>query len=303
MSRITIAQLEAFHWTAALGSVERAAKQLNLAQPTISLRLKGLEGAIGKPLFDRSGRGVRLTPVARELMPEVQGILLGIERIAQHGEGGDVAGPIRIGVAEGFAMVCLSQILERLQENYPRLRPELVVATSMALEAELHKTNLDLGILVSPSPAPGFTLLPFGAQETGWIVGADWDLPALVRPADLAERPIIANPPNTASYRQTIAWFGAAGETPTRLVICSSVAMQAHIIDTGAAAGIYPVKMAETAVQAGRVRVLRTDPPLQDVAICAKYAAGPPNPAVGAVLESVREVLDGMDYLRPPAAD
>ena len=299
MSRITIAQLEAFHWTAALGSVERAAKQLNLAQPTISLRLKGLEEAIGKPLFDRSGRGVRLTPVARELMPEAQGVLLGIERMARHGEGGGVAGPVRIGVAEGFAMVCLSQILERLTGHYPRLQPDLVVATSMTLETELHKTNLDLAVLVSPAAAPGFTILPFGVQEVGWVAAAGWDLPQVVRPADLAARPVIVNPPNTASYRQTIGWFGAAGARPERLVTCSSVALQAHIIETGAAAGIYPVKMAEAAIAAGRVRVLRTDPALQDVTIAAKYAEGPPNPAIGAVLESVREVLAGMDYVRP----
>ncbi|UOM32608.1 LysR family transcriptional regulator [Acuticoccus sp. I52.16.1] len=303
MSRITIAQLEAFHWTATLGTVERAAKRLNLAQPTVSLRLKGLEEAIGKPLFDRSGRSVRLTPVGRELMPEAHGVLLSIERIAQHGEVGDVAGPIRIGVAEGFAMVCLSQILERLQTNYPRLQPELIVATSMTLETELHKTNLDLGILVSPTAAPGFTLVPFGAQATGWIAGSGWDLPQIVRPADLADRPVIANPPNTASYRQTIAWFGAAELTPSRLVICSSVAMQAHIIDTGAAAGIYPVKMAESAAEAGRVRILATDPPIQDVPVCAKYAEGQPNPAVGAVLESVREVLRTMNYMRPLPSD
>ncbi|WP_162409083.1 LysR family transcriptional regulator [Acuticoccus sediminis] len=303
MNRITIAQLEAFHWTATLGSIERAAKKLNLAQPTISLRLKGLEEAIGKPLFDRSGRSVRPTPVGRELMPEAQGVLLGIERIAKHGGVGDVAGPIRIGVAEGFAMVCLSQILERLQVNYPRLQPELVVATSMALETELHKTNLDFAILVSPAATPGFTLVPFGAQATSWIVSTDWDLPPLVRPADLADRPVIANPPNTASYRQTIAWFAAAGATPSRLVICSSVAMQAHIIDTGAAAGIYPVKMAESAAAAGRVRVLTTDPPIQDIAVSAKYAEGTPNPAVGAVLECVRDVLSSMDYMRPLPSD
>ena len=57
MSRITIAQLEAFYWTATLGSVDSAARRLNLSQPTISLRLKALERVSGRKLFDRVGRG------------------------------------------------------------------------------------------------------------------------------------------------------------------------------------------------------------------------------------------------------
>lgn len=301
MSRFTIAQLEAFHWTATLGSVERAANKLNLSQPTISLRLKALEDALGMPLFDRSRRIIRLTAGGHELMPEVQRVLLGIERIAQRAGPPEIGGPIRIGFAEGFAVVCLSPILERLHRLYPRLQPELVVATSAAVEGDLHKHSLDVAFLVNPTAAADFTLVPLGYQAASWIASPRWGLPETVTPADLASCPIIANPPGSINYSQTVGWFGAAGLVPARLDICNSVAVLAHVVSTGAAIGIYPSKMAEADIAAGRVRLLRTEPAVHDMPICAKYAQGTRSPAVDAVLTTVREVLGGMDYLRPAA--
>jgi DNA-binding transcriptional LysR family regulator len=59
--RFTLAQLEAFHWIAKLGTVRDAARHLNLAQPTVSLRLRDLETALGALLFERLGRALRLT--------------------------------------------------------------------------------------------------------------------------------------------------------------------------------------------------------------------------------------------------
>jgi len=57
MSRITVAQLEAFFWTASFGSMERASTHLNLSQPSISLRVRALEEQLGFKLFERAGRG------------------------------------------------------------------------------------------------------------------------------------------------------------------------------------------------------------------------------------------------------
>ena len=53
--RFTLAQLEAFYWIATLGTVRDAARHLNLAQPTVSLRLRDLETAFGAVLFERRG--------------------------------------------------------------------------------------------------------------------------------------------------------------------------------------------------------------------------------------------------------
>ncbi len=65
---MTLAQLEAFYWVVRLGSVQEAARQLNVAQPTISLRIRDLETAIGTKIFQRVGRGLRANHAGETLL-------------------------------------------------------------------------------------------------------------------------------------------------------------------------------------------------------------------------------------------
>jgi DNA-binding transcriptional LysR family regulator len=298
MSRLTIAQLEAFYWTATLGSVDKAARKLNLSQPSISLRLKAMEDHIGTALFERTGRGIRLSLSGHSLLGEARGVLESVERISGRFGATDVRGTIRVGFAEGFAVICLSPILKAVHALYPDLHPEVVVSTTASVEPDLHAHNLDLGFLVEPVEHDGFTLVPLGAQETAWIAASSWDLPPVVTPHDIAGHPIISNPIGSINYRQVVGWFGSAGLMPGRVDICNSVAMLAHLVTTGVAIGVYPNKMAENDVRQGAVRILKTSPPVADTPIFAKYRTNEDSNNIRAFLDTVRQVLSGMDYLK-----
>jgi DNA-binding transcriptional LysR family regulator len=63
----TLPQLVAFEATARLGSCSRAAEVLHQSQPTISIHIKKLSESLGQPLFERAGRGMRLTPAGEEV--------------------------------------------------------------------------------------------------------------------------------------------------------------------------------------------------------------------------------------------
>jgi DNA-binding transcriptional LysR family regulator len=60
-------QLLVFEAVARLGSVTRAAEELHLAQPTVSMQLKKLSSALDLTLFEPDGRGIRLTAAGEEL--------------------------------------------------------------------------------------------------------------------------------------------------------------------------------------------------------------------------------------------
>lgn len=297
MSRITIAQLEAFFWTATLRSVDQAARRLNLSQPTISLRLKSLETTLGTNLFDRIGRGIRLSSDGLAMLEDAREVLDGIEKIASQRNDKRVSGRIRVGLSEGFAIICLSPILARLHHVYPALSPELMVSTTPFIEPDLHARELDVAFLVNPTENDDFRLVPLGAQPTSWVASTRWNLPAIVTPHDLMAHPIISNPVGSINYRQVGGWFASAGLTPERLDICNSVAMLAHLVNTGVAIGVYPSKMAEREIEDGRVRLLHTMPPIADTPIFAKYPSNAESPNVRACVNTVREVLGELNYL------
>jgi DNA-binding transcriptional LysR family regulator len=296
--RVTLAQLEAFYWTATYSSVERAASVLNIAQPTVSLRLRGIEDALGYKPLQRVGRGLKLTLRGQDLLDECKTILASLEKIDARRSTQKLSGPIRLGFAEGFAMICLPQIVARLHLEYPELQPELMVATSAEVEPELHALRLDLAFLVHPTEHPQFKLVPLGTQETSWIASVNFNLPSIVRPQDLAAFSIISNPVGSINYQQMIGWFASAGLTPNRIDFCNSVSMLADLVNKGVGLGIYPNKLAERELREEKVTILQTDPPIADTPIFAKYHRQSRKPKVEAVLNTVVSVLGELDYLR-----
>jgi len=295
--RLTLAQLEAFLWTVELGTVQAAARHLNLAQPTVSLRLRDLENTLGIEVIERAGRGVRPTASGLGLLARAKTVLREIDRIRETPGQAPVAGVVRVGVAEGVAMVCLAPLVRALRAEHPLLRPEFSVATTAALEPELARHNLDVGVLVNPVGHAAVRLVPLGLQPTSFMAAPVWGLAGKVRPADLRHVPIVSNPPPSAMYRHTQGWFATAGIEPTRIDMCSSVTVSAHLIAAGVAVGVLPHKMVEKQIDDGTLVVLATDPPIDDGRVYAGYREGGENRTVDAIIHSLRGVLASMDYL------
>ncbi len=100
--------LRAFVFVIEYGSFSRAAAELGLSQPTVSLRLRHLEERLGLRLLERR-HGVVLTPVGRGLYNRARQVLAQLERFERSAE--DLAqlrdGRLRVGISTPrFAMRC-----------------------------------------------------------------------------------------------------------------------------------------------------------------------------------------------------
>ena len=299
--RITLAQLDAFFWVARLGTVREAAQQLNLAQPTVSLRIRDLERSLGIKLFHRVGRGLRLSHDGDVLLSYAHTIQNEIGRINERiGKVGDVSGVLRVGVPETFALVCLPSLLRLLRAQYPALRLDLLVATSFELERMVGEQRLDLAFTVNPSSDPRLRLIPLGIQETTWAASHEWGLSATVRPADLRHIPIITNPHPSAMFRQIIDWFRTAGLEPSRLDICNSLTVIAHLVENGVAVGFLPRKIIEAQVAAGKIDALASRPLVGQARVYAAYRTADASGSIDAVVRSAQQILASIDFLLPP---
>ncbi len=295
--RVTLAQIEAFYWTIQLGSAHRAAEHLNLAQPTISLRLKDMAAATGAALLERTARGLRPTPEGRAMLPRVAAIMGEIHGMLGQSPAQVVAGRIRVGLAEGFAVTCLPPLLAALLEDFPDLQPEWVVATSTTLEAALLRDAMDLAVMLNPIGDELLQMVPLGAQPTTWVVPSAWDLAGAVTPADLAAWPVISNPPPSAMHRQIMGWFATAGVVPERLSICTSVPAIAELVVGGIGAGLLPVRMAERHVAAGAMRLLATTPRPENGRLFIGQRAGIADAKIPAVTRTIFRVVEAIGYL------
>lgn len=81
MIHATLHQLKVFEATARHGSFTRAAEELFLTQPTVSMQVKQLTKAIGLPLFEQVGKRLYLTDAGKELFSTCQDIFQKLEQL------------------------------------------------------------------------------------------------------------------------------------------------------------------------------------------------------------------------------
>ena len=125
---VTLSQLKAFERIVRLGSFHAAARELRLSQPSVSQRIRELEAALATPLFIRRGPRISLTAEGHALM-EYADRLLGTagEMIERFRTRDPLKGMLRLGLNESFALICLPELLRRLEQRYPGIKTSVFV--------------------------------------------------------------------------------------------------------------------------------------------------------------------------------
>lgn len=80
---MSLVQLESFVAVAEEAHVGRAARRLHLSQPPLTRRIQQLEEELGIGLFERTPRGMRLSPAGVALLPEARAILDQVARVRE----------------------------------------------------------------------------------------------------------------------------------------------------------------------------------------------------------------------------
>lgn len=262
MNSFSIGQLQAFRWTAEFGSVQKAANHLNVTQPSLSNRLKQLESEVEAPLFEKHGRGLKITRFGQSFLARTLVVLDAYEDLQRFSQPPELSGKIRIGVAEGYAIACMPELTSALQEAYPLLRPEWTVATSPGMEEQVVKGELDLAILVEPIGLRDARLFSLGLQENCWAVSGGAHPQVSATPADISKLKIISTPPPTAMYRATLGWLAEEKLSPAQHCVCSSLNAALQLVSAGLGAGIFPMKVVSSYPSKGTLRILEPRPSL-----------------------------------------
>ncbi|HEU4459269.1 MAG TPA: LysR family transcriptional regulator [Methylibium sp.] len=151
LKNATFRQLSAFHAVARLGSVSKAAEEMHLTQPAVSIQLGILEDAAGTPLLKRSARGVKLTE-AGELLAGYAARILGLWREAGEAMAlhcGDIAGLLRIGAVTTAEYLLPPLLLEFVREH-PQVKVKLSVGNRAEIVGLLAGQEIDLAIMGRP---------------------------------------------------------------------------------------------------------------------------------------------------------
>ncbi|WP_225781483.1 LysR family transcriptional regulator [Xenophilus sp. Marseille-Q4582] len=187
----------------------RAAQQLNLTQSAVSHQIRRLEELVGRPLFLRTTRSLRLTADGEDFLRLAQRILQAQEALARHFRCSPIEGTVRFGVPESFMREGLPQLLRQFARRCPKVRLEVSVGLTLDLGSLVRERELDLAVVVAPPGAvPGRLLqrqpLVWAAAE-GFAWSRADSLPLAYSPPPCVCRQIAVD----ALHQAGLAWHAA----------------------------------------------------------------------------------------------
>ena len=154
--------LRYFETIATLEHVGQAAERLHRTQPALTNCVRRLEAACGAPLFEKSGRGIRLTAAGKVLLKWARQLRFDAEDAER--EIGDVArglvGHVRVGIVPTAAQFLLPPVVRQLLLEAPEVTLKTVVALVDVLRPMLRDGDLDLMVGTEVATGEGFVSQP-----------------------------------------------------------------------------------------------------------------------------------------------
>lgn len=240
--------LRLFWEVARSGGLRAAAARLHLTQPTISAQIKALEKSIDERLFERSGRGLKLTPAGRLVMECAGEIFsLGTEMLRTlHGHGSARSLRLNIGITNSLPKLVAWRQIRPVVKAFPNLQLSCAEGHAEDLLGSLVAGRLDM--LLSDEPAP--TSLPVKAfnHPLGEPPVVFCAVPALAKrlskgfPASLKNAPMLLPASRTAWRHEIDRWLEAHHLRPRVVAEFDDAAL----MKTAAADGLGCVPVAAT---------------------------------------------------------
>lgn len=275
------AQLVAFERIVRERSFSRAARALDIAQPTISERIRTLERAVGGPLFVRAGRGVELTDLGATFLPFARRALevlgAGVEAARQTQAG--ARGRATLGVLESLSGDFLGPALAGFHATHPNVEVVVRAGRHPQLIELLLDGVVNLAFLAWPCPEAVATELSLllRLRERVVLVAAPGHPLARARRVNSEAVASLAGP------LLLLRWWLELPPAVARLAEQASARIDVpmdtgrHMVLRGSGAGFFPWMQVAQLIQAGTLCEIEVGdlPPLERESALVRRTAAP----------------------------
>ena len=241
----------------------RAAQQLHITQPPLSLAIQQLERRLGTALFERTRRSVALTPAGAALVEPVRQLLqqaAALQRRSRDAAAGEL-GRVRLGFISTVGFGPLPMWLRAFREAQPGIAIELIEATSDVQLKAFERNEIDAGFMLhAPGVTPDAQATSAALNLQRLSLGVEplvlalpdtppWSATRRLRAADVLAQPLVIFP-RTATpslYDAVLAFYHRQGVTPQ--IAQQATQMQTIVNLVSAGLGVALVPRAVTQLQ------------------------------------------------------
>ncbi|TJY39589.1 LysR family transcriptional regulator [Cohnella pontilimi] len=246
-------------------NITKAAEALHLTQPTLSKIVKAVEDELGVPLFDRSGKQLKLTDAGAAAIGQVPSVLRAVQDMRTAID--DVAelkvGSIAIGLPPVIGSVFFPRVVSPFQQLYPNIAFQMAEEGAKKIEAMLMGGDLDIGVVVGPVDEESFHAIPFMRQRLALAVHESHKLAdrSSVSIAELAEEPFILFSYGFAVRQHVCRACQSAGFEPRIVHSSSQWDLMAEMVGARMGITILPGPICNK-IADPRIRVIQLDDPV-----------------------------------------
>jgi DNA-binding transcriptional LysR family regulator len=172
MHRMDVRGLEVFLSVATHLNYTRAGEEVNLSQPSVSVRIRQLETELGVKLFEQLGKKVVLTHAGLLLVPHARRVIAAIQDAKQALEElqGLERGLLRVGASTTPGMYLIPQIIAGFKERYPKIEIHLGIKDTRQVEEGVIRNEFDFGFVGGHLAGDEVDVLPWVTDQLLLVV-------------------------------------------------------------------------------------------------------------------------------------
>ncbi len=259
LRKVTLRQLRVFETVARHLSHTRAAEELLLSQPAVSMQIKQLEEHVGIALFEQIGRRLHLTDAGLELHHYIREIT---QQLAEAEDAlmrlkGLEAGSLRLAVVHS-AKYFAPKLLGLFKERFGNIRVTLLVASREELLGMLAANEVDLAIMSRPPEAPELAATPLVDNPLAIVAAVQHPLaPAsAIAPARLADETWMLREPGSGTRAVTDEFLQKHALTPAGVMMMSSTEAIKQGVQANLGIAMMPLHAVQLELSANRLVML-----------------------------------------------
>ncbi|MDD5300695.1 MAG: LysR family transcriptional regulator [Gallionella sp.] len=262
MLNFTLRQLQVFEKVASHLSYSRAAEELYLSQPAVSMQIKQLEGHIGLPLFEQMGKKIFLTETGRELLHYSRSIaqqLAEMEAVLDEMKGLG-HGKLTLSVVN-TANYFTPRLLAKFCRQHPDINVILQVANRDAVLKQLADNSTDLAIMGQPPDGLDISAKPFLDNPLVVIAAPDHPLAKLkrIKLARLAQETFLSREPGSGTRGAMERVFAEHQIQPNISMEMETNEAIKQAVQAGMGLGILSLHSIELELETRRLAVLNVE--------------------------------------------
>ena len=287
--------LRALAEVVAQGSFTRAAKRLNLAQPTVSLQIRELEMRLGVRLVDRMGKRAFATAAGRELIEHAQRIAHESERLLaamrRHRDGW--LGQVRIGSSTTALIYHLPPVLARLRKEHPNIELVVTTGTTTGVVERMLRNEIDIGIVSLPVNERLLELVPLKTEPMVAIFSDRTEnLPSRVTPQYLLQHALILEYQRAHVRALIMGWLAGDGAEVRPAMELDNLEAVRRMVAAGLGASIVPAAVVSEQHAGPDIVVRPLKPALIRTLALAQRRDKPSDPALAYVREALLSLAE-----------